>query len=69
MKKESVTIPYDAERLHAIRLYIGQQSGSTIEIELVKALDSLYGKCVPLGVRRFLEMKSSENSTEMKNQP
>ena len=47
MKKTSVGIMYDDEKLNAIRLYMSQRD-----------LDSLYAKYVPANVREFIDMKS-----------
>ena len=56
MKKTTITLSYDEEKLSALKLYLGQKE-TQIEDELVKALDTLYTKSVPAGVREFLEMK------------
>lgn len=57
MKKTTITISYDEERLNALKLYLGQKE-TTAEDELVKALDTLYSKTVPAGVREFIELRS-----------
>ena len=43
MKKTSITISYDEEKLSALKLYLGQKNSSA-ENELTKALDMLYAK-------------------------
>lgn len=60
MKKTTITISYDDEKLNALKLYLGQKNAQ-VEDELTKALDTLYGKTVPAGVRDFIEMRSGEN--------
>lgn len=57
MKKVTITISYDEEKLSALKLYLGQKDLTT-EDELTKALDTLYTKSVPAGVREFIEMRS-----------
>ena len=57
MKKNSITIPYDEEKLAALRLYLGQKEQS-VEQELVSAVDALYAKAVPGNVREFLDLRS-----------
>lgn len=56
MKKVNITISYDEEKLNALRLYL-EQKGVHAEDELSKALDTLYSKIVPAGVREFIELR------------
>ena len=57
MNKISITISFDEEKLSALRMYLAQKN-QKVESELERALDSLYIKNVPTGVREFIEMKS-----------
>lgn len=57
MKKTSVSIMYDDEKLSAVKLYISQRDLDFKE-ELEKSVDSLYAKYVPSNVREFIDMKS-----------
>ena len=57
MKKTSVNIMYDDEKLNAIRLYMSQRDLDFKE-ELEKSVDTLYSKYVPANVREFIDMKS-----------
>ena len=57
MKKDSITIPYDEEKLAALRLYL-EQKGQSVEQEMVSAVDALYTKAVPGNVREFLNLRS-----------
>lgn len=57
MKKDSITIPYDEEKLAALRLYL-EQKGQSVEQEMVSAVDSIYAKAVPSNVREFLDLRS-----------
>ena len=70
MKKDSITIPYDEEKLAALRLYL-EQKGLTVEQELVSAAESLYTKTVPNNVREFLDLRSGMEvkSTERRKRP
>lgn len=56
MKKTSLSIMYDDEKLNAIKLYMSQRDLDFKE-ELEKSVDSLYAKYVPANVR---ECKFSE---------
>lgn len=57
MKKISVSVSYDEEKLSTLRLYL-EQKGLKVEDELSKSLDTLYAKHVPAGVRAFLNLRS-----------
>ena len=57
MKKINISISYDEEKLHALRLYL-EQKGQTVEGELTAAAEVLYHKTVPTGVREFLDLRS-----------
>jgi len=56
VKKDSISIPYDEEKLAALRLYL-EQKGQSVEQELVSAAESLYTKTVPSNVREFLDLR------------
>lgn len=58
MKKTSLSIMYDDEKLNAIKLYMSQRDLDFKE-ELEKSFDSLYAKYVPANVREFIDMKST----------
>lgn len=57
MKKTSITISFDEEKLSALKMYLEQKKMS-VEDELERFLDILYTKNVPTGVRDFIDMKS-----------
>ena len=57
MKKMSISVSYDEEKLSTLRLYI-KQKGIQVEEELIKSLDTLYAKNVPAGVREFFNLRS-----------
>ena len=66
MKKDQINVAYDSEKLSALKMYLGQKN-TTVEKELAKALDALYGKTVPAGVREFIALRSgAESPTEKK---
>lgn len=70
MKKDSITIPYDEEKLAALRLYL-EQKGQLVEQEMVSAVDALYTKAVPGNVREFLDLRSGMEvkSAEKRRRP
>lgn len=61
MKKTTFNISFDEGKASALVLYLSQK-GATVETELEKALDTLYAKTVPAGVRDFIDMKSGTAS-------
>ena len=66
MKKANISVAFDEEKLSALKMYLGQRN-TTVEKELAKALDVLYGKTVPAGVREFIALRSgAELPTEKK---
>lgn len=61
MKKTTITISFDEEKLSALKMYLAQKN-TQAEQELEKALEALYTKTVPSGVREFIDMKSGSIS-------
>ena len=68
MKKTSVSIMYDDEKLSAVKLYISQRDLDFKE-ELEKSVDALYAKYVPANVREFIDMKGSQVKTPKPKKP
>lgn len=62
MKKTTFNISFDEDKASALVLYLSQK-GATVKTELEKALDTLYTKTVPAGVRDFIDMKSGAVSS------
>lgn len=57
MKKASVTIQYDEEKLSTIKICM-ERKGLNINDEIIKFIDSQYTKQVPAQVRDFFDMKA-----------
>lgn len=68
MKKTTFTISFDEDKASALVLYLSQK-GTSAEAELAKALDTLYSKTVPAGVRDFIDMKSGTVSSSVVPKP
>lgn len=68
MKKSSISIMYDDEKLSAIRMYMSQRD-LDFKKELEKSVDSLYAKYVPANVREFIDMKGSQVKTPKPKKP
>lgn len=54
MKKETVTISMDAEKLRAVKRYMGKKDAD-MEAELAESLQKLYEKYVPGSVREYID--------------
>ena len=65
MKKASISIFYDDEKLSAVRMYM-KQKDLDIKSELEKTIDSMYAKYVPSNVREFIDMKAVQKSSRTK---
>lgn len=61
MKKASITIQFEQERLRALEFYISKKD-STLETELDDFMAKLYEKYVPAQTREYIE--SMENCDE-----
>ena len=61
MEKSTVTLQFDREKVDALKIYLGHKN-TTIDIELQKTMDSLYGKVVPNLVREFIKEKEEMNN-------
>ena len=53
MKKINLSVSYEEEKVKALRWYL-EQKGTKLEDELVKAVDTLFGKNVPANVRNYI---------------
>ena len=65
MKKINISITFDEEKLTALKMYLGQKN-MTVEKELEKALEALYGKTVPAGVREYLALRTEAPTDKKK---
>ena len=69
MKKATITLSYDEEKLSALKLYLDQKEQS-LEAELTAAVENLYLKTVPANVRDFIDLRAGiEKTTERKKKP
>lgn len=66
MKKATIHISYDEEKLSTIKIFM-EKKGLNFNNEIVKFIDSLYTKQVPASVRNFFDMKAeSERKASVK---
>ena len=59
MKKTAIQISYDAEKLGAIRQYMGKKD-TELQTELEDFMQKLYEKHVPAPVREYIENRESD---------
>lgn len=70
MRNVTISITFDEEKAGALRIYL-EQKNCRLEDELIKSLETIYGKTVPANVREFLELRTGTkgNTTEKKKKP
>lgn len=61
MKTVNVSIEFDEHKVKALKIYL-EKKETTVEEQMKKALESLYEKSVPAGVRDFLSMSYEESA-------
>lgn len=59
MRKINLTVPYEEEKLKALRWYL-EQKETRLEDELIKAVDTLFQKNVPANVRSYICKNAEE---------
>lgn len=67
MKKESITIQMDGEKLRAVKRYM-EKKDADLEQELSDQLQRLYEKFVPASVREYIDEGSKEAPAPQKKQ-
>lgn len=65
MKKESIKISINAEKLRAVKTYMEKREVD-LEDELVDQLEKLYDKYVPTNVREYIDDKQEEEKKKRK---
>ena len=58
MRKVTISIQVDAEKLRAIQFYVGKKD-STLESELEDCITKIYEKYVPAQTREYIECMSA----------
>lgn len=64
MKESTIQIQYDAEKLHAIRQYMKEET--ELQTELDTLLQTLYEKHVPAPVREYIESQDANAAETQK---
>jgi hypothetical protein len=65
MKKATIQISYNAEKLAAIRQYMGKKDAEFMT-ELEDFVQKLYEKYVPVSVREYIESRDSDEAATPK---
>ncbi|TCK89078.1 hypothetical protein EDC19_2492 [Natranaerovirga hydrolytica] len=67
MKKESITVQMEAEKLRAVKRYM-EKKDADLEQELYDQLQRLYEKFVPANVREYIDESAENMSASAKKQ-
>lgn len=59
MKKDSIVISLEAEKLRAIKKYM-EKKEADLQLEMVDQLQKLYEKYVPANVREYIDEREAE---------
>ncbi len=65
MKKDTITISLEAEKLRAIKKYMEKKDAS-LQDEMADQLQKLYEKYVPANVREYIDEREEEENKPMK---
>lgn len=65
MKTVNVSIEFDEHKIKALRIYL-EKKDTTVEEQMKKALEYLYDKNVPAGVRDFLTLSYEDTAKSPK---
>ena len=65
MKRASINIFCDDEKLSAVKMYM-KQKNLDIKSELEKTIDGMYTRYVPSNVREFIDMKAVQKPSRTK---
>ena len=68
MRKVTVSVQVDAEKLRAIQFYAGRKN-TTVESELEDAINKIYEKYVPVQTREYIESMAAPTRTSRSSQP
>lgn len=60
--KNTITITLDHNKTAALKMYL-EQKNSSLDEEISKYVDQLYGKIVPQNVRDFIEQTSKQKDS------
>lgn len=61
MKKDTISVSLEAEKLRAIKKYM-EKKEIDVQDELAEQLQKLYEKHVPVNVREYIDEKNEEES-------
>ncbi len=65
MKKDTITLSYDSEKLRATKRYM-EKKGLDLEKELAAQIDKCYEKYVPSAVQTYLQELAEEGQPTKK---
>lgn len=65
MKNSKIVLEYDDEKLDALNIFI-KEKGTTVDEELMDALEKLYEKIVPQNVKVYIDSKKLDTKGKPK---
>ncbi|MBQ6625222.1 MAG: hypothetical protein IIX39_05335 [Clostridia bacterium] len=66
MKKVTISIEYEEEKIKALKHFLKQKDEKDIAEKLVDTIESLYKKTVPVNVREYIEATTDGSSKTAK---
>ena len=67
MKKATITVQFEQEKLRALEFYVGKKE-STLETELDDYMEKLYEKYVPTQTREYIESMADRDERPPRQQ-
>ena len=61
--KNTVKISMDDDKISALKMYL-EQKNTSLDEELSRYAEQLYGKTVPQNVREFIEISAKQKSSQ-----
>lgn len=68
MRKVTVSVQVDAEKLRVIQFYVGRKN-STVEAELEDCVNKIYEKYVPAQTREYIESMAAPTRPPRSSRP
>ena len=68
MRKITVSVQVEAEKLRAIQFYVGRKN-STVEAELEDCVNKIYEKYVPAQTREYIESIAASTRSTRSSRP
>lgn len=67
MKKVTISVEYDEEKMKALKYFLEQKGNKNISQKLSEMIDLLYKNNVPINVRNYIESSSDKSNSNTGN--